>query len=301
MSAEPEVAGYGPSSEAWLVNREIVGLMAAGPRALLLQIAHPLIAEGVKQHSHFQDEPRARAERTTRSYLRIVFGGEQAAHAEIRRLNRMHAHIQGPVLDATARVHGFDQYRARDPELSLWVHSTLIDSTLLGYTSWVGPLSEDRQARFYQESRSIGLAFGIPDATLPRDLDAFRSYMAEMVSPSGPVSVTPTALELAGTILHPPLGPLLVATSDAGAPAVVKLVARAASHVPTAIYDWTLWPALQLLPPRIRDQYGIPHGPVQRAITAWLVSGYRSWRLVLPDRIRWVPQATAAYRRTRSR
>ena len=40
---------YGPASVAWRLNREATLLLGAGPRALLMQIAHPLIAEGVDQ------------------------------------------------------------------------------------------------------------------------------------------------------------------------------------------------------------------------------------------------------------
>ena len=39
---------YGPESESWRLNREAMLLLGAGPRSLLMQIAHPLIAE--EQH-----------------------------------------------------------------------------------------------------------------------------------------------------------------------------------------------------------------------------------------------------------
>src|SRR5258706_9029085 len=42
---------YGPASEAWRLNREAMLLLGAGPRALLLQIAHPLVAAGVAEPS----------------------------------------------------------------------------------------------------------------------------------------------------------------------------------------------------------------------------------------------------------
>ena len=102
--ADPELAGlYGPGSEAWRLNREAALLLGAGPRALLLQIAHPLVAEGVDQHSDFRADPWARLAGTLRSYLRIVYGTTTTARAEIRRLNGLHRTIGGPVRDeATA-------------------------------------------------------------------------------------------------------------------------------------------------------------------------------------------------------
>src|SRR6185503_3372914 len=77
---------YGPSSEAWRLNREAMLLLGAGPRALLLQLAHPLVAAGVADHSDFRADPWRRLQATLRSYLRIVYGTATAARAEIRRL-----------------------------------------------------------------------------------------------------------------------------------------------------------------------------------------------------------------------
>src|SRR5438552_17656782 len=98
LQADADAAGlYGPHSETGRVNREAVLLLASGPRALLLQLAHPLIAEGVDQHSDFRHDPWTRLERTIRSYLRIVYGSTADARAEIRRLNGFHRTIVGPV------------------------------------------------------------------------------------------------------------------------------------------------------------------------------------------------------------
>src|SRR3954451_23151993 len=93
----PDAAGlYGPGSEAWALNREAMLLLGAGPRALLLQLAHPSVAAGVADHSDFRADPWRRLLGTLRSYLRIVYGTTGAARAEIRRLNALHRAIAGP-------------------------------------------------------------------------------------------------------------------------------------------------------------------------------------------------------------
>src|SRR5262245_64356674 len=94
---------YGPASEAWRLNREAMLLLGAGPRALLLQIAHPLVAAGVADHSSFREDPWARLSGTLRSYLRIVYGSAPAARDEIRRLHDLHRGIRGDVSDVAAR------------------------------------------------------------------------------------------------------------------------------------------------------------------------------------------------------
>jgi uncharacterized protein (DUF2236 family) len=260
---------YGPGSEAWALNREAMLLLGAGPRALLLQLAHPGVAAGVADHSDFRADPWARLQGTLRSYLRIVYGTATAARAEIRRLNELHRTITGPT------------YRARDPELSLWVHATLVDSTIVVADAWLEPLSQVRRAAYYAETVPIGRAFGIPASLLPADLDAFEAYVESALAPDGPIRVDATARELAHAVLHPPLGPVIPALAA----------------VPPVAYAWTLWPAIGLLPPTVREAYGLPWGPLERSVAAWLVASWRAWRPLIPATFRQMPQALAADRR----
>jgi uncharacterized protein (DUF2236 family) len=295
-----EAAGlYGPGSEAWRLNREALLLLGAGPRALLLQIAHPLVAEGVDQHSGFRDDPWARLAATTRSYLRIVYGSTTEARAEIRRLNAMHRTITGPTRDLGARRRHGARYAARDPELSLWVHATLVDSTIVAYDRWIEPLARPERERYYEETRPIGRAFGIPDGLLPADLDAFDAYLATMLAPDGPVHPTATARELAGFILHPSLGPLIrqapLASHLGG---LTEAAARVAASVPAMAYDWAMLPALALLPVPTRDEFGIRWRAGERIAAAWLERTWRMWRPLLPAAFRQFGQAQAADART---
>jgi uncharacterized protein (DUF2236 family) len=243
-------------------------LLGAGPRALLLQLAHPAVAAGVAEHSDFQADPWRRLDGTLRSFLRIIYGSTPAARAEIRRLNGLHRTITG---------QGYD---ARDPALSLWVHATLVDSTVVANDAWSGPVSRERAARFYHETKPIARAFGVPEAMLPADLPAFEAYLREQLAPGGPVQVGRTARDLAESILHPPL------------PGVLGRL-----PVPSRLYDWTLWPSLGLLPDAVREAYGFRWGPLERAVSAWLVAAWRAWNPLLPRSFRQMPQALAAERR----
>lgn len=259
---------FGPASEAWRLDREAMLLLGAGPRALLLQIAHPGVAAGVAEHSDFRTDPWRRLDGTLRSYLRIIYGSTAAAREEIRRLNALHRGIRGK------------GYSARDPVLSLWVHATLVDSTLVVNRAWDGQVTRDQAARFYDETKPIARAFGVTDALLPADLEAFEAYLEAQLGPGGPVQVGPVARELAAAILHPPLPGVL---------------ARTGLH--PRLYDWTLWPSIGLLPTSIREAYGLPWGPLERAVTGWLVTAWRAWNPVLPPSFRQMPQALAADRR----
>ena len=283
---------YGPGSEAWRLNREAMLLLGAGPRALLLQIAHPLVAAGVAQHSDFRDDPWARLSGTLRSYLRIVYGSAPAARDEIRRLHELHRGIRGDVADTESRERHGRRYSALDPSLSLWVHATLVDSTIAAYHAWIEPLSHDERARYYAETLPVGRAFGIPASLLPPDVDAFDDYVAAMLGPGGPVRVGDEARDLADAILHPPLGPAVAAAGP--------LLARAAplfDAIPARAYGWLFWPSIGLLPAPVREGYGLPWGIRQRAVAGWLVAAWQAWRPVLPPSFRLMPQALRADRR----
>jgi uncharacterized protein (DUF2236 family) len=260
---------YGPDSEAWRLSREAMLLLGGGPRALLLQLAHPLVAAAVDEHSDFRSNPWDRLQATLRSIMTIVYGTTTAARAEIRRLNGLHGTIAGS---------GYD---ARDPELSLWVHATLVDTTIAANDAWIEPLQRERRARFYAETLPIGRAFGVPPNLLPPTLEAFEAYVARMLAPGGPIRVSPAARELADAIVHPPLGPIV--------PALAGL--------PPRLYTWSFWPSIGLLPPSVRDDYGFRWGALERAVSAWLVAGWRGWRPFFPTWLRQVPQALAADRR----
>ena len=289
---------YGPGSEAWRLNREAMLLLGAGPRSLLLQVAHPLIAEGVDQHSTFREDPWSRLAATTTSYLRIVYGSGASARDEIRRLNTLHRGITGPVRDESAQSRHGPTYTARDPELSLWVHATLIESVLVAWDAWIEPLRQARRARFYRETKPIGRAFGIPDSLLPADLDGFERYMATMLSPDGPVRPNHLSRELARAILHPKLGPAVRAPAFARPLGrFARPIERALDLVPSPLYDWTLLPAVGLLPPAIRDAYGLPWRALERTVATWLLRTWQLWRPRVPASVRAFPTALAAERR----
>ena len=126
---DPTLGFYGPDSMMWRINREAV-LLGAGPTALLLQIAHPLVAQGVAEHSSFEADPFKRLHGTITTTMDLVFGDGVAAERAVRRLNGIHATVRG------------ENYRALDPELLLWVQVTLIITSVRAYHRWVRPLSK---------------------------------------------------------------------------------------------------------------------------------------------------------------
>src|SRR2546422_2593000 len=77
---------FSPSSVFWRVNRELASGLA-GPRAVLMQIAHPLVAAGVAEHSRFRQHRLARLYRTSMAAAAITFGSREFALRAIRSVN----------------------------------------------------------------------------------------------------------------------------------------------------------------------------------------------------------------------
>lgn len=193
---------YGPGSVAWKVNREWVVLLG-GTRAVLMQIAHPLVALGVSNHSSYMTDPFGRAERTFILGEKLTFGSSRVARQAARTINNLHKHVHGYLPNDTgAFAHG-TPYDARDPELLLWVHATLVDTLLLSYQVFVGPLTHAEEEQYYQESKEIARLLGLAEEQMPRGIDDLKAYVHEMVH-SDRLAPTIQARELAHQTLFPP-------------------------------------------------------------------------------------------------
>jgi uncharacterized protein (DUF2236 family) len=237
---------FGPGSMMWKVNRESV-LLLGGRSALLMQLAHPLVAAGVADHSEFEAEPLKRLRRTLEATTAVVFGDVRTAKASVDQINAVHSSVNGTAPDGT-------RYSALDPQLLLWVHSTLTNAAITVYESCFGSLEEDEVGRYYEETKVFAGLFGIPETIIPPSLTAMRDWMTEKIT-RGEVRVGDQARELAEPILHP-------------LRLMPRRFARSSAFVTAA-----------LLPEPIREGYGLKVG---RAGRAMLNLGGRTSRVVLP-------------------
>ncbi len=238
---------FGPETVTWTVNRELV-LLAGGGRALLLQVAHPLVAAGVEQHSDYRRDPWGRLYRTLDLTTKIAFGDAEIAGRAADRVWRTHGRVHGVSAEGAP-------YDARDPALLTWVWATLVDTALLVYERSVRPLAPGELARYHAEQVRFAEAFGVPPGHAPADPAAFRAYWERMVAEE--LHVTDAARAVARSTLSPP-----------GLPAPARLAFRALGVVTAG-----------LLPPPVRADYGFGWGAGRaRAMRA----GARATRTLLP-------------------
>src|SRR3712207_2006751 len=166
---------FGPGSLTWRINREGV-LLLGGGRALILQVAHPLVAAGVAEYSNYREDPWGRLYRTLDITTKLVFGSTATAAEASGRLERMHSRVRGETREAGGRYPAGTPYEANDPELLMWVHATLVDTALLVYDRYIRRLTIDERRRYYEEQKTLGEAFGIPRERQPADYAEFNDY-----------------------------------------------------------------------------------------------------------------------------
>jgi len=247
----------------------------SGPRALLMQAAHPLAVIGLLSHSTALDEPYDRLARTAATLSTIGFGSREDADRITERVRAMHRRVSGRLPEAVGPYEAGTPYRADDPELLLWVLFTLVDSALVVYRKYVGSVSRSEERAYWEDFKIVGRLFGLEEHDLPdtlEDLDAYRQRMLD----SDQLFVTVWARRRARQIvLEPPV------------PWVTRPLLETVNFITIA-----------LLPDRIREQYDFAPLPPP-VVRKLLVAGGAEYvkRVVipfLPDRLRLVPELRRA-------
>jgi uncharacterized protein (DUF2236 family) len=253
------------------VHRERA-LALAGPRALLMQAAHPLAVSGLLAHSTAVDEPYERLARTAKVLDAIGFGSKRAADAATAQVRAMHKRVRGRLKQDVGPYRAGTPYRADDPELLMWVLFTLVDSASVVYGKYVRALSVEEDAALWADYRVVGRLFGLRERDMPADLDALDDYRREMLT-GDRLYVSEWARDRARRIVLEPPVPLLA-----------RPLLETANFITIA-----------LLPDPIRRGYGfspVPPPVLRKALVAGGAQYVRRALLpVLPERLRLIPSA----------
>jgi uncharacterized protein (DUF2236 family) len=230
----------GPGSVTWRISRERV-VPLGGLSALLLQLAHPLVAAGVAEHSSFRDDPTQRLMLTLEMLLVTAFGDVRQAGEMTRRIANIHRVVNGSLQQDVGAWRRGTHYSATSPELCLWVYATIIETTLNSYSTFVRPLEENERAEFYRENERWGQLYGVGTDIRPASYQDFQDYYAGM---------------------------LARLTAGDQARSIARIILRARLRgIP--IPPWGYLLAAGLLPAPLHTQYGLRWSAAQRALW-WL-------------------------------
>jgi uncharacterized protein (DUF2236 family) len=117
---------FGPDSMTWQVHAQLGPMLIGGLSALFLQSLHPLVVQGVADHSNYREDPFGRLQRTADFIASTTYGSHDMASSAVRQVRRIHGHIRGQTADGRP-------YRATDPALLTYVHVTEVWSFLCSY------------------------------------------------------------------------------------------------------------------------------------------------------------------------
>ncbi|QKW33584.1 DUF2236 domain-containing protein [Actinomadura sp. NAK00032] len=237
-----------------VISRE-GALIAAGGAASLLQTAHPKVAQGVYDHSYTADDP-ARRLRNTMGWLYVVqFGTREEAETLSALVTKGHESITGP------------GYEANDPELQVWVASTLFAVATQFYQAlFRRTFTEAELEEFYGQTKVYATILGCPEGRMPETYRDFRAYYADMLHT---LEISDASRAVAEQVLHPKLpgGPL-------NAPGLMMIRLLTAG----------------LMPAPIREQYGWTWSRARQARFRLLLAVLSAVYPRLPQRIRTLPR-----------
>jgi uncharacterized protein (DUF2236 family) len=233
---------FAPESVIRRVGNTPVVPFLGGGTAVLLQVAHPLVAAGVAAHSSYERDIWRRLVGTLRALYLITYGSKAEAERAADAVKAAHARVKGTTETQLGVFPAGTAYSAEDPELMLWVHATLIHASLAAYQRFEHALSRAEQEGYYREMAVVARLFGTPAEVLPATLADLREYFDAQVG-SETISVTEPARAIASTVLR------------ARFPVPMRMLNPAHRLATTA-----------LLPPRIRSEYGLHLTALQRPL-----------------------------------
>lgn len=246
-------------------------LVAAGGRAILLQLAHPSVARGVAEHSDFVDAPLRRLVGTLDYIYVVVYGTAAEREAARRFVERAHAPVRA---DADGDSPA---YAADDADLQLWVAATLYDSAMTMQERVMAPIPEQDAERVYREYAVLGTALGMPASLWPATRADFDAWWTTRLSA---LDVSDDARRLARDLLNP---------RPPGAPPWLRLAMPLARLVTAGLLD-----------ERLRSEFDLRWSPGRQRLFDAVFRVTRVVWPLLPAPVRHLP-ATRSLRRFRSR
>lgn len=251
-------------------------LFLASGYALLLQVAHPTVGSGVRDHSNFLEDPWGRLLRTLDYLNMLIYGGDEAA-AVGRRLRDLHKPIKGQNPDGS-------HYHALEPEAYAWVHATLLEGALAAHRRFVGRLRAAEEEQFLAEFMPLGRLLGVRDRDMPASMAAFHRYYDEMVR---------TRLERTSSV-EDVIGAFGAAPPPPSFPPQMQALWKLLRVPPAQVLRIS---SFGLMPSHLRAKLDIPWSAANEAELRALGVAARSVTPLMPQRLRQTGPAYLRWRR----
>lgn len=237
--------------------RRVMGetsLLLGSGRAILLQVAHPKVAQGVSDHSRFAEKPLVRLRGTLDYVYGTIFGTPEETERVVGAVNRVHGYVKGP------------GYTANDPDLQLWVAATLYMNAVHLYEATLGPMPAAMRAEFLRESAPLATQLGLPEDMWPSSVKEFDEYWDRTLAG---LAISDEAKHICRDLLY-----------NRALPWYVRPLQPANRFVTTG-----------LLPEHMRDELRLPWDPRRERLFQFGARVARQTYPRLPRRVRNLPVA----------
>lgn len=167
---EGDPGWFGPDSVTWQVHSDLASMLIGGLSSLFLQSLHPLVMQGVADHSDYRSDPFGRLRRTAEFIAATTYGGDELASSTVRKVRAIHRRVRSG--EGAARP-----YSASDPALLAYVHVTETWSFLRSYQRYSGSrLLTEEKNRYLAEMATVASRLGAGD--VPVTTAEVRRYLA---------------------------------------------------------------------------------------------------------------------------
>ena len=273
----------GPRSLLWRWAGDMrIGFL--GGTIGVLQLMHPAIGAGVREHSDFFGDPFDRVFRSLPAILGAVYDDDPWATG--RRVRDFHRDIKG--VDERGR-----RYHALEPETYWWAHATFQFMAEQVADRWdAHELTPVERERLYQEGVEWYRRYGVSERPVPADRAAFGDEWDR---------VCREVLEL-NPAVEWVLGSLHGRRSLPGPslPSALRATLRFTPTRKLGMHGVRI-ATIGGLPATVRKRFGIPWSRQDALELAAVEAAVRrTWPLV-PWSMRWHPTARAGWARTRAR
>lgn len=239
------------------VAPEAVLLGGAGA-AILLQLADPRVGRGVAEHSNFASHPLPRLWATLDYVYAVALGDPRLRAAQVAHVTRAHDRVNGP---ASGEHPAYD---AHDDDARVWVAMTLAWAGTRAWEASLGPLPEATQDEVVRGYGGLASSLGVPNGQWFGSRTEFDAAFDSRVRG---LRVSEQARGVARELLAAKAAPLWLRA------------AMPAARLATAA----------LLPPPVRQDFGLSYGPGRDRIWRGALAGVEAFYPRLPVAVRQAP------------
>ncbi|MEK6789681.1 MAG: oxygenase MpaB family protein [Pseudomonadota bacterium] len=274
-AAAPLAISVGPDSLTWRFIGDVRFLVFGLSQAFIVQVAHPVVSQGVEEFSTFRTDPYGRFMRSIALLWPATYNTPAGQADYGRRVRERHRGIKG--VDSSGKA-----WHALNPEPYLWVHMTAFHA-MTRFADCVGEsLTQAEQEQLFQEWLVIGQTLGIRMEDLPATQAEFWAKFDHLIRHRLERTVTMDFL-LSDSYFKPVRKGAMRRIPRP----IWQLLARNVSQFANFTMRGTL-------PESFREQFDVPWSKADARKLHWLNKAIQVAWLAVPEQKRWLPEAWVA-------